>query len=273
MKFTKKFAVLLILLFLAGCGSGGSDSDDNTAPDLMIFFVSGHTGLVNGVTGRSYLDVTAGPGIIADLRSAGYTVEFEYYIDDALKIGDYGGYQALVGDMENVRDELQTQGTRSIVIAHSHGSVWAHAAIDEVEALTVTALVDLDASSFGWADVGHDAQNSFIGGDPRGRFTINQTRTCSNYPDAPSDSSNSYDLEDVVFSNTRFALEVRGSQRTLLVGGELYDQKWNVREDGNVDGLSCYYADFPFSAHSEVHNVGGTTIAFVKSWLRDILGS
>jgi len=272
MKFIINIAVLFTLLFLAGCGGGGSSDDDNSRPDLMIFFISGHTGLVNGVTGRSYLDITAGPGIIADLRSAGYSVEFEYYIDDALRVGDYGGYQELMSDMELARDELQPKGTRSIVIAHSHGAVWAHAAINAVEALTVTALVDLDASSFGWGDVGHDAQNSFIGGDPRNRFTINQTQTCASYPNAPSDSSAAYDLEDVVSPNTQFALEVRGSQRTLVVGGDLYDEKWNVREDGNVDGLSCYYSDLPFSAHSEIHNGNGTTIAFVQSWLRDTLG-
>ena len=272
MKRLNKFALLLTSILLVSCGSGGSGSNSGSAPDLMVFFVSGHTGLINGNTGSSYLDITAGPGIIADLRSAGYRVEYEYYIDDAQKVGNYGGYQELVSDMQVVRDQLQNQGTRSIVIAHSHGGVWAHAAIDTVEALTVTALVDLDVSSFGWNDVGHDNQNGFIGGDPRGRFTINQTGTCAAYPNAPSENNTSYDLEDVIFANTQYALEVRGSQRPLLVG-EFYDQKWNVREDGNTDGLSCYYSDFPFSAHSEVHNGNGATIAFVKSWLRGVLNN
>ena len=272
MKLINNVSVLFTLLLLAGCGSGGSSNDDNSAPDLMVFFVSGHTGLVNGDTGRSYLDVTAGPEIIADLRAAGYRVEFEYYIDDATKVGNYGGYQELVGDMEVARDELQSQGTRSIIISHSHGGVWSHAAVDEVDDLTVTALVDLDASSFGWNDVGHDTQNNVIGGEPRNRFIINQIQTCSDFPNAPSDGTNVYDLEDVIFPNVQFALEVRGSQRPLLIG-ELYDEKWNVREDGNTDGLSCYYSDFPFSAHSEVHSATGATVAHVKTWLRSTLAN
>jgi len=269
MRIINNIAILLTVLFLAGCGSG-SNSDDSAAPDLMLFFVSGHTGLVNGNTASSYLDATAGPEIIADLRAAGYSVEFEYYIDNAVKVGNYGGYTELVGDMAFARDELQTKGTKSLVIAHSHGSVWAHAAIESVDDLTVTALVDLDASSFGWDEVGHASQNNIIGGDPKGRFTINQTRTCPNFPTAPSDGSTAYDLEDVIFANVRFALEVRGSQRPFIVG-ELYDDKWNIRDDGNIDGLSCYYSDLPFGAHSEVHRTNGATIAYVKGWLRAIL--
>ena len=270
MKFINNFALLSIPLFLAGCGGGSSSSNDRSAPDLMVFLVSGHTGLVNGNTGGSYLDATAGPEIIADLRAAGYKVEFEYYIDDATQVGNYGGYQELVADMKVARDELQRKGTRSIVIAHSHGAVWTHAAIEQVDDLTVTALVDLDASSFGWRDVGHNAQNTVIGGDPINRFTINHTQTCSDFPDAPSDATDAYDLEDVIFPNVQYALEVRGSQRPFVIG-ELYDDKWNVRSDGNTDGLSCYYSDFPFSAHSEVHRANGATIAHVKSWLRATL--
>lgn len=269
MKFIKKVAFWFALLFLAACGSGGS-SNNNDAPDLMVFLVSGHTGVINSTSG-SYLNNTAGPGIIADLRSAGYNVEFEYYIDNAVQVGNYGGYQELVGDMEVARDQLQSKGTRSIVIAHSHGAVWAHAAIEAVDDLTVTALVDLDASSFGWNISGHASQNSVIGGDPEDRFNIAQTRTCASFPNAPSDGSASYDLEDVVFPNVQYALEVRGSQSPPLFA-QLYDEKWNVRTDGNTDGLSCYYSNTSGS-HAEVHNASGTTIAYVKSWLKTTLAN
>jgi hypothetical protein len=74
------FATLMFCaVFLTGCG-GGSDSTDD-AGHVAVFFVSGHEGLLDNVASSSYLQNTAGPGVIAALKAAGYSVEEHYYVD------------------------------------------------------------------------------------------------------------------------------------------------------------------------------------------------
>lgn len=207
--------------------------------------------------------MTAGPSIVADIKNSGYTVEESYYVDDALPQGGFGGFQDLVTSMRAVRDKYISQGTRVVVVAHSHGGVWAHAAIRQVSDLPITAEIDLDTSSYGWSIVSHNLQNSFIGGDPRNEFTINFLSHYSQY-NVPSENSSSYDIEDVVFRNVKSALEVRSGEIAPL-GLEWYDEKWNIREDGTTTNLYGYFSN---TSHNEVHQPGGSTIAFVKNWLR-----
>lgn len=255
-----------IALVISACGGGGSESDEPErpqVPDLALFFVSGHTDEFDGEPSFSYLHQTAGPDITGDLIAAGYTVEARYYVDDALPVRGFGGFQNLVADMRSVRDRYVPNGTRAVVIAHSHGGVWAHAAMRQVSDLTITAAVDMDTSSYGWGVVGHDGQNSFIGGDPRSRFTIDSLTSCPQYS-VPSEDTSDYDMEDVVFQNVRFAFEVRSGE--LAPGGdEWYDEKWSIREGGATDSLFCYYSA---TSHTEVHQPGGSTLPVIKSWLR-----
>lgn len=232
-------------------------------PQLAIFFVSGHTDIGDGQPSYSYLNTTAGPNIVTDLREAGYTTEQGYFVDDANDVMGAGGFQSLVATMRAVRDQYVPHGTRVLVIAHSHGGVWAHAAIRQVSDLTITAAVDLDTSSYGWGATGHDTQNSFIGGDPRNRFVINNVTTCPAYS-VPSEQTSNYDIEDVVFQNVRFAFEVRSGEMAPA-GDEWYDEKWSIREDGNTDNLFCYFSN---TSHTEVHQPSGATVPVVKNWLR-----
>lgn len=257
----KRICSAAILTILAACG-GGDTSETSKAPDLVVFFISGHTDL-DGQPSYSYLHITAGPSIVADLINAGYSVEPHYYVDDAFPVGGMPGFQDLVKDMRTARDQNVPKGSRVVVIAHSHGGVWAHAAIRAVSNLTVTAQVDLDTSSFGWAFVHHDLQNSYIGGDPRDEFTVNNLTACPQYANIPSETSFSYDIEDVIFGNVKNALEIRSGEMPPFAS-ENYDEKWNIRDNGTQDGLSCYYSG---TSHNEVHQPGGTTIPIVKNWL------
>jgi len=260
------FLLLLAAAFLSACGGGGGDDETTVPPhpDVALFFVSGHN--PSGDAPYSYLSQAgnAGPEIVADLQATGLTVQPLYYIDDAYPSNGAGGYLQLVSDLRYARDHWAPYGTRVAVVAHSHGGVWAHAVIEAVDDLEITAFVDLDTSSYGWGVVGHDSQNSIIGHDPRNSFHIEQLTTCPGSESQPSEQTYDYDWEDVIFPNVRYALEVRSGEYAPA-GDEWYDEKWNVRKDGRLDGLNCYFSG---TDHSEVHTAGGPTVVFVSGWLK-----
>jgi hypothetical protein len=225
----------------------------------VLLAVSGHAFAGD----PAYLRFDAGPEIESDLEAAGYTVATSYYVDGADTAGGFGGYVDLVADMAAVRDTWAQAGSRVVVVAHSHGGAWAHGAIRAVPGLPIRALVDLDCSSYGWGLVGHDVEDDVLGGDPRDAHSVGFVASWPQYPSVPSEPTGTYDLEDVVFANVLDALEVRSGDSPL--GGEWYDEKWNLRASGAVDGLWAYYSG---DTHEEVHAAGGVTLRVVRDWLR-----
>jgi hypothetical protein len=253
------------LIALAGCKpSSSSNSEQPSVPNIALFMVSGHDPDDPLAPPPSYLQRDAGPEIVSVLGSYGLSTWVGYFVDYPNPVDGYGGFQALVSTMQWVRDHWARFGTRVIVVAHSHGGVWANAAIADVSNLSIACQVNLDTSSYGW-DL-HDGQNSFIGGDPRDAFDIPYLINYPQYPNVPSDQTEYYDLEDVVFSNVSYALEVRSGDAPL--GLEWYDEKWNIRVDGEVDGL---YGYFSATSHTEVHQAGAATLAVVDGWIIDRL--
>jgi len=248
---------LCLVLLVTACGRGSSkkrSAPKAAVPDLAILFVSGHNGPFDGSPSESYLDLDAGPEIIADLQAAGYTVAAQYYVDDGYPVGGFSGYLGLLDDLKAVRDQWVPFGTNVILIAHSHGGVWAHAATEAIYDVPIRCLVDLDTSSYGWGLVGHDLQNGLIGYDPRDAFVTS--------------SGTYYDLEDVVFMNVTEALEVRSGDSPD--GIEEYDESWILRFDGTVTNLWSYFSG---TTHNEVHAAGGSTLEVVRDWLRDRLAT
>jgi hypothetical protein len=68
------------------------------------------------------------------------------------EIEDYGFLQAL-SDMVWVQENWVANydnPSRSVVLAHSHGTVWAHAALVLYPEMDVDILIDLDGVSTGW---------------------------------------------------------------------------------------------------------------------------
>lgn len=246
------FFAMLFAMFLVGCG-GGSNSTEDTG-HVAVFFVSGHDpmykGLLDGAPSKSYLQDDAGPDVIAALKSAGYSVEAHYYADHQDTVDGYGGFNQLVSDLKFFR---KSEKTKVIVIAHSHGGVWAHAAITQASQLAVDLLVDLDVSSYGWITIEHDT--IAIGGDPRNKY------------------HGHYDVEDVVPNNVQDALEVISGAYPSLLGisfyYEQYDEDWNIRPDGTTTRLERYFSD---TSHEEVHQAGGATMKYVNQWLINRLG-
>jgi hypothetical protein len=262
-----RLATLLPLILAAGCSRPSSSSGEQpTVPAVALFVVSGHNQAFDGNPSTSYLQFDAGPEIVSALQSYGLTTWVGYFVDDAFSVEGYGGFLSLIQSMKWVRDHWSRFGTRVVVVAHSHGGVWANAAIESVPDLDVACQVNLDTSSYGWAIVGHDAQDGYIGGDPRDEFDIPYLTYYPDYPNVPSDQTSAYDLEDVVFSNVVYTLEVRSGDS--LDGIEWFDEKWNIRVDGQVDGLYGYYSA---TSHEEVHQAGGTTLGYVDTWIVDRL--
>lgn len=245
-----------------GGGGGGGNNPPPTYPDLAVLFVSGHYAIQD--LDPAYLRFDAGPEIIGDLQNAGYSLNAEYFVDHPFPVGGYGGFLSLVDEMEALRDNWISHGTRVVVVAHSHGGVWAHEAIRLVPGLPIAALVDLDCSSYGWGTVGHDDYNAYIGGDPRDAFDIGLVVNVPAYPNVSSEQTGVYDSEDVVFSNVAYALEVRSGD-SFPLAFEPYDEKWNMRANGTTSGLSYYYSG---TTHTEVHTMGGATLAYARNWLR-----
>jgi hypothetical protein len=259
--------VSLAALVLSACGGGGGGGGGSDGPtparhEVILLFVSGHA----FDSDPAYLRFDAGPDLEEGLAGAGWDVGSAHYVDGAGGSEGFGGYSALVADLEFVRDEWAPLGTRVIVVAHSHGGVWAHAAVRDVPGLSVLAFVDLDSSSFAWALSGHTTEDDAIGGDPSDVYDIGVLAMPPAYPLVPSEDSDTYDVEDVVFSNVASAFEVRSGDSPL--GGEWFDEKWNVRLNGTTTGLAWYFSD---STHQEVHEAGGTTLGVVESWLEDRL--
>ena len=264
---------LLPVIVLTGCSGGTSDEPSNANPKVAAFFVSGHDFPPNGLPSTSYLDRPgdAGPAISNDLAQAGYDVTVRYYVDDANPVGGFGGYQQLVADLANVRSD-----ERIVIVAHSHGGVWASSAIAALPDVTVDCYVPLDASSIGW-DL-HAGQNNYLPGgrDPRSNYgsgwEIQYFTTYPGYPSVPSEQTTGYDTEDVVFPNVVSTLEVRSGESPCDIGycvtTEWFDEKWNARFNGTSDGVYGNYSD---STHAEVHSGSGKTIAVVKGFLRGCL--
>jgi len=257
-------AVALGAVALSACGGGGGGGGGGgslgPAPDVFLVVVSGHSFGAD----PAYLRFDAGPEIEDAIEDAGRTVVTSYYVDGPAVDEGFGGYAELVDDLRAVEAEWEPEGTRVVVVAHSHGGVWAHGAIRAVPGLAVAALVDLDVSSYGWTLV-HDPAP--LGGSPVDEYDLGAIVSWPQYPSVPSEETDTYDLEDVVFPSVAEALEVRSGDSPL--GGEWFDEKWNLRTDATADGLWAWFSD---DTHAEVHAAGGTTLAMVTGWLLDRLG-
>ena len=269
MRYPFALGMLFLSLLLGACGGGGGGGGGGAAaetldnPDIALLMVSGHQGVFDGRPSESYLHEDMGPALVADLEAAGYSVQVFYFVDN-IDATDYPGFVGLVNLLTQIRDAWifgAQVSTQVVVVSHSHGGVWATAAVRQVGDCPIAAHIALDHSSYAWGLVGHDT--SAIGGDPQSALEIAAVANCATYPGVPSEQDRFYDLEDVVMPSVLAALEVRSGDAPIP-GLEWFDERWNVRSDGTFDGLSCYYSD---DTHSEVHEVTGSTYPVVLSWL------
>jgi hypothetical protein len=239
------------------------------APDVALVVVGGHSSFDAAPT---YLEKAAAPYLAAEIAASGLSVETFGFVDD-----DAGpkGFGALKERLAQIRDEWvsgRPTPTRVVIVAHSQGGPWAHAATRDVPDCPVRCFVDLDASSHGWELVPADAA---LGGNPVDRYAIPVSVNPPQYPTIRSEPGDRYDLEDVIFPSVRDALEVVTGAVVVGADGTVqrYDERWNARLDGTTFGLWVHYSG---SAHSEPTlppDYGGWSLSVVRDWLVERLGT
>ena len=272
-------AVVRLLIgggLLAGCGYAGPQIDFNPrpadAPDFVVFGVSGHClGGCPSSYNPEYLLSEGTLDVVMDaLDGNGWTAQCQGYGDSLYTIVNEDdeilvrGFLEMVRVMGTVRREW-IEGfdnpTKVIVVAHSHGTVWAHSALFLEDQLPVEILVDLDGESLGWESDSWSLDT--IGDDwtaeideyaaewnPDWWFDVANPADSWNIPGL----SSLQDIEDVVPDSV--LLNIEAASHTLVV----QDGEPNHRLDGTTEGIFRNQFD---QGHGSIDNPGGAAMNFV----------
>jgi len=271
----RRLLIGAVVLALAGCGprggggsgGGGYDDDDDAtganlrpddAPDFVIFSFSGHCFLSDcgGARNPEYLEAHGTQTeIVRVVESHGADAIVLSYADEFYNRGpggdwltpsmdgdveDYGFLQAML-EMPAIRDQWIADfdnPTRVIVLAHSHGTVWAHAALFLLPDLPVDILIDLDGVSTGWES---DTATFGVGDDwgaiieaynaaTNIEWSFEFWHAANNWavPDLPSQ-----DIEDIAPDSAWLNIEVQ-ARNTLTLPN---DDALNHRLDGFTESI------------------------------------
>jgi len=280
---------LLLLCVCVACG-GGSGSSGQPAPeptpnlrpagspDVVVLSVSGRCGLgilcTSPVNNEPYL---GDPGDAADavetaFQQAGRTTDsadfissFFSYDDDGDGAADRRGFLDLIALLDWIQGNWISDfdnPTRIVIVAHSHGCVWAHIAVSVRPGIPIAYLISLDGNCLAWeSDYPPDITTYFsANGNP---FSWDIRDPCDRW--LIPGLANPADTEDVVWPNVAVNLEVRGN------GGlsGIKDLQVNYRTDGTRTAI--YTFDSDSDNHREVHDPNGESMPWVLDAL-DQLG-
>ena len=232
-------------------GAQGYASFSPNGPDVVLVTASGHpVGVASDAD--PYLRADAGLYLADWLRWAGYSTKELDYVDYHFATAYGPGYEDMVAGLELVRDTWvndRVYPSTVVVVAHSHGGVRAHMALEEVSDLPVGALIDLDTSSCLF-NTGHALEPTPDPVSARlvGAFWV--------------------DVEDVVPDSVAWNLDVFGDDSCLGLGFEAYNDRVNVRADGSVRGIYTFESG---ESHGSVHAVGSRSMTEAAQWLLYVL--
>lgn len=288
-------AVLTSVFFGSGCGyrggGGGGDDDDGArrpaeAPDFVVVGVSGHCfgfSCPSEDYSPEYLEAGGSLEAIATAIAAdGGSVTFEAYGDsfwsypaeDGWTPG-VRGFLELVEDLNWIYDNWMAgfeNPTIPIVVAHSHGTVWAHTALHLLDYVPVLLLVDLDGESLGWESdtwtldtIGDDwafvAEDFYYENVDDWPLSVDwhfDIWDAANAWDIPG-VAGLQDIEDVVPWNVGVNIE------TASTDSVIQDGEPNHRLDGSQDHI--YRFEAVYDGHGEVDDLGSETM----DWLLEVL--
>lgn len=274
-------------VLLAACG--GSDAPapqavtafenprPGEAPDIVLFTVSGHDGALNAVfctsaTNRSYLqDPGEATGAItrtfADLGLTGQVGHYADFFDGIDADGDgtpddpeQHGFLQLIAALQTVHNDWILgfdNPTRIVIVAHSHGAVWAHMAVSVLEHIPIEYLITLDGVCTLW-ECEHETEVAgwlAANGNP---FPWDISQPCGRWLAAGWPGS--FDTEDVAFDNVRINLEVQSDDLFAR------DDVDNLRRDGTRRGVATFFA--AGEGHNDVRKDGSNALAWVTDQIR-----
>ncbi len=274
-------------------GTTGEAMKPDDAPDWVVIAVSGHCvppGCELPGTNHEYLTkVGTTAHITAPLIEAGYSVEVWAYADElynrdaqtAKLLPGEGepitfGFLQLHDDLNALRDAWIADfddPTRVLVVAHSHGVVWAHTALHVVDDLPVELLVDLDGVSMGWeedsllAGFGDDWDDAISQYNQKydvvWPFNIGDAEAGWSLPEV----NGAQDVEDVIPDSVLFNLEVQADFSLLF---PFPDDDDNHRLDGSGDGIDRYSSKD--QDHFDIYKPNGAAMAWVRERMLIQLG-
>jgi len=275
----------LACVLLAACGGSDPPALQSTtefprpqgAPDIVLLTVSGHDGSLSGLfctseSNRSYL---GDPGeatdtLVRTLDGLGFTGQVDHYADffDGIDADGDGvtdnpeqqGFLQLVAQLQAVYDNWILgidNPTRIVIVAHSHGTVWAHMAASVMSHVPIDYLITLDGICYLWECEHEMAVAGWIAanGNPA---PWDLSTPCDRWP-IPGQGGN-FNTEDVVFPNVRINLEVQSDDFFLS------DETDNLRLDGTRTGVFTFFADG--EGHNDVCRDGSDALAWVGDTIR-----
>ncbi|MDJ0521689.1 MAG: hypothetical protein QNJ90_06390 [Planctomycetota bacterium] len=276
-------AVLLGALAAGACGGGGGPVQPDTpnlrpesAPDIVLLSVSGRCGV--GILCSSpednepYLGYAGGAAEAVEeaFRQAGYTTDAADFIaslysydDDADGAADRRGFLELLAELDWIQENWIADfenPTRIVIVAHSHGCVWAHIAAGVRPDVPIAYLISLDGNCLLWEfDYPPDITAYFsANGNP---WSWDIRDPCDRW-DIPG-LSGAADTEDVAWPNVDVNLEVRSNDPFGIE-----DVQLNYRPDGTrtrIDSFASVSDD-----HSGVHDPTGESMAWVLQRLQEL---
>lgn len=247
----------------------GCIAEDNPrpadAPDFVIIGVSGHS-VSAGDYNPEYLYAEGTLNVFRDaIARHGRSVEVYAFTDNLQSYATPDGvpvaygFLSLLETLSTIRRDwisAYDDPTRVIVVAHSHGTVWAHLALQVLaargEPIPVEYLVDIDAVSVGWED---DTFSVGVGDRWRDEILVYSEARGLTWPFAiwhPVDAfaipgvAGAQDIEDIVPESVSLNLE-SWSDGTSFV----YDSEPNHRFDGSTRGVLFFFSG---ANHSTIHS-------------------
>lgn len=252
-------------------------------PDLIIFAFSGHCGIVcNTRDTKSYLDTasesTGGVAVLDGIVRAYEQLGFEnidtftlssfvtaHYSQSSGKIE--AGYLQAQAYLDEIKSELITgyvNPTRVVLLAHSHGTVWASLLAMNNLDVTFDAFISLDAICWmWWAKHREFIYETFVNGPWTIPFPLDQGDPCGTMQ-IPGQRHRA-NINDVVPANVIYGLEVRTAFRLLsLDPNVLADDDINVRINGTDTNLWGVVAK---ESHSNLGKYYNESIGWVESMI------
>lgn len=269
--------VLAAVLVLSSCGGGGGGRPapvppplrPGNTPDVVVISVSGRCFPLCDPP-RDNTAYLGAPGdaafVVARLFSdlgnavghAHFISSLYSYDDNNDNILDRHGFLELVDLLEWIHANWIhgfRNPTRIVLLAHSHGCVWAHMAASVVQHIPIDYLISLDGNCLNWgASYRSDIDLYFSqNGNP---FPWDIRYPCDVWR-IPG-LSELQDTEDVVTPNVAINLEVRSAYIVT-------DFQINHRTDGSRFNVTTF--DSTRDDHAGVHDPGGESMPWVLSQL------